>query len=105
MDRSEIIERVMRMGIEHRSGIPLEELDDLAEKQLRSEQKQRAQSNGSLSIDDWWNDSSIPKYAFVSTNDKLELRLFSSPTPEYSFVGWRLDTFPEFRFDGRKNVV
>ena len=100
-----IIERVMRMGIEHRNGVPLEELHDLAIRQLTKENMKRMQISSKFgNLQEWFTkctQTSSIAYAFVERNGSLEVLKFSEfPNPiKYQFVGWGLGSgeFPRLR--------
>ena len=100
-----IIERVMRMGIEHRNGVPLEELYDFASRQIAKEDMNRSRISPKFgNLQEWFTkcmQTASIAYAFVERNGSLEVLKFSEfPNPiKYQFVGWGLGSgdFPRLR--------
>lgn len=89
-----IIERIMRMGVEHRAGTPVDKLWDLAEKQL-SKPKQQYKSKYA-SFADWFKEQTAQfgiAFAFAYVNSKLEVLRVSSLS-NVKFVEWRSNTMP-----------
>lgn len=95
----QVIERIMRMGIEHRAGIPLEELHSLAEKQLATKRPQPSKSTFS-SLQEWFEHNTATHgraYALIYTNNKPSVQVISSlnELATMSFKGWNtLGTIP-----------
>ena len=56
IDETRIVERVMRMGIEHRAGTPVEDLYDLAVRQIKEDSKKVSISDTFDNIQHWWNE-------------------------------------------------
>ena len=103
IENGRVVERIMRMGIEHRNGVPLEGLHDLAVKQLTEEEAKRKKISPKFDSLQEWCDECVQTlslaFAFVERNGSLEVLKFSEfPNPlKYKFVGWSSDTFPRFR--------
>ena len=79
----QITERVMRMGVEHRNGVPLDKLHDLAAKQLNEVKPNVAQQIASF--EDWKAQSN--QFAFMNVNDKLQIVRVKDPSTVL-FVSW-----------------
>jgi hypothetical protein len=90
----EIIERVMRMGIEHRSGISYDALFDLARKEIKAS-KNRIQ--GEVPFDEWKSRSKRQlRYAMIKINGVLQIVKFLGAAPsDFKFVRWVTPTMPE----------
>lgn len=84
----EIVERIMRLGIEHRFGVPLDKLWDLAAKQIKHPSPMfvtRPRSD----FDDW--KVSDFKFAFMYAGGILKLFKIDDPDTVV-LVGWRNPT-------------
>ena len=102
IENGRVVERVMRMGIEHRSGIPTEALWDLATKQLTEEDKRAKSVKSNFnSIEEWFDEMKKTftlAYAFVKSSSGLEIIRFSEiPSKEkFVFAGWSSPSMPRF---------
>lgn len=98
VDSGRVVERVMRMGIEHRGGIPLDDLHDLAVKQLREESKNVEVKSTFETLHDWFNEMSKNSgiaYAFMY-NDENVLEVFRFNSIEgFKLDYWRNETMPQ----------
>lgn len=100
IDSGRIIERVMRMGIESRSGVPDEQLWDLATKQLKEGAKVVTTKSKFESLQDWFETCKIEfslAYALVydksGTPTVLKFRDFPDAL-KYRFDGWASSFMP-----------
>ena len=90
-----ITERIMRMGIEHRSGVPLDKLWDLATKQIKEEDKkaEAARKFDGGSFDAWKIAFGAIGLAFAYVSDKLEI-IRVNDFSKVKFIEWRTPTMP-----------
>lgn len=98
-DDSHVIERVMRMGIEHRNGVPVSDLYNLATRQLIAERKAERSIPAKFSnLEDWWAYMctvwNVP-YAFAVVNGRLEVVKLTALTQVQEVLRWRSPTLPE----------
>lgn len=102
IESGRVVERVMRMGIEHRAGISNEALWDLATKQLTEEDKRTKSVKSEFgSIEEWFSEMKKTfalAYAFVKSASGSEVVRFSElPNKEkFAFAGWSSPTMPRF---------
>lgn len=102
IENGRIVERVMRMGIEHRAGVPTEALWDLATKQLTEEDKRvKSVKSNFNSIEEWFNEMKKTftlAFAFAKSASGLEVIRFNEiPNKEkFAFDGWSSPTMPRF---------
>ena len=80
-----VVERVMRMGIEHRSGVPIDNLWDLAVKQLAY--SNNCIRNTTPSFEKWISNSEN-KYAFTYIKNVLTFVNISNAN-NLICIGWR----------------
>ena len=102
IENGRVVERVMRMGIEHRTGIPTEALWDLATKQLTEEDKRIKNIKPNFdSLEEWFAEMKKTfalAYALVKNSGGLEIVRFSEfPNKEkFVFAGWASPAMPRF---------
>ena len=98
IDEGRIVERVMRMGIEHRARVPLEDLHDLAIKQLKEDAKKSEVKSTFDSLQDWFNEMRKNHglaYAFMyNAENVLEVFRFNS-IDGFKLDFWRSATMPQ----------
>ena len=98
IDEGRIAERVMRMGIEHRAGTPLEDLHDLAIRQIKEESKKITVKSTFANLQDWFNEMSKNSglaYAFIYNSENvLEVFRFNS-IEGFKLDFWRSLTMPQ----------
>lgn len=70
-ENEQIVERVMRMGIEARASLSANDLWNLASKQLKDEEKKRKQQSTPTTLQDWFR--TPVKYAFMYINGQLQV--------------------------------
>jgi hypothetical protein len=85
-----IIERIMRMGIEHRCGTPLDGLWNLAEKQLSEPRRVKSIFSD---IDSWFA-ADGPHYAFATINHRLQI-VHVTDLKGIRLLRWRSPMMPE----------
>jgi hypothetical protein len=88
----EIVERVMRMGCEHRAGVPVDKLWDLSTKQIKKCRTQITPIIPAFSFNDW--KTSIRPYAFMTINGVPQLVIIDD-TIHVSLISWKTPTIPE----------
>lgn len=97
MDNNRIVERVMRMGIEHRGGMPLDRLYDEAIKQLKSENSRSLPRPSKYkNIQEWWSDQHALHYAFIESANHLTIERLQN-MDGLVFVEWASFTTPRFK--------
>lgn len=85
MSTGPVIERVMRMGVEARMGLTIDELWVRAEREIAQSKKRGAAKYQSLS--EWFNGSSF-KYALLKTpGENVQIVRVASPKG-LTLVGW-----------------
>lgn len=92
----EIIKRVMRMGIEHRSGVPYDRLWDVALAELKN--RQRAVTSAQP-FKEWQAlDEAVHgrRFAFMQRDGKLQIVHVKDPM-SVVLVKWRSSQMPEVR--------
>ncbi len=93
ISNEQVVERVMRMGMEHRTGVPFERLHDLARKQLAEEAAREKQSLKYRSFEEWLADVTTCRFAFMFIKDRLQVIRVNN-TETIRFIEWRTDTIP-----------
>jgi hypothetical protein len=84
-----VCERVMRMGIEHRAGVPLDKLWDLARQQLKA--AKAAPVKSSITFNEWL----AQEFRFAFTHIQGVLTVIKVPdVSKIEFKGWRTPTIP-----------
>lgn len=95
----QVVERVMRMGVEHRSGVPVEKLWDLAREQLKTAKPKIVPLQ---SYEAWaehfWAEQEY-RLAFMYVDNKLQVVRVDDPST-VSFVTWRSARLPEVKLKG-----
>jgi hypothetical protein len=97
IDESRIIERMMRMGIEHRLGTPLEELYDLATRQIKEEADRVEISTTFDSIQHWWNEMQKNfgvAYALIRDGNNHLRCVRIQSTDGFKIKKWASETIP-----------
>ena len=98
IDEGRVVERVMRMGIEHRCGVPLDDLHDLAIKQLKEESKKATSTSVFENLQDWFKamcESGGLAYAFMYDAGKV-LQVFRITSLDgLKLDYWRSTNFPQ----------
>ena len=88
----QVVERVMRMGVEHRSGVQHDRLWDVAREQLKTEAAKRRTIVPSKSWEDWKSEDY--RLAFMYVDGKLAIVRITNPDA-VQLVGWRSPYIPE----------
>lgn len=95
IEHQQIEERIMRMGIEHRAGVELDDLWDLAIVQLKKEQATNKVREQQLvkykTLIEWFNDRNEYAFNYFNSADKgIQLRLIRvTDVNLVNFVEWR----------------
>lgn len=91
-----VVERIMRMGVEHKSGVPIDALWDLAVKQLAKSDVKNATSTPDFI--QWLKDTKN-NYVFMYVKDILNFVKLPENISDISCVDWKCNnTVPVIKF-------